>query len=238
MYKSIKTYTRTRCQVSIYRTTGPLVVFVLMSELIFERCIWAPSWHNLSCHMLLLQQRFRSAYTSTQGCRKSLISALFAHCLDSIISVVALSKIPRSQLASVAEQASLSLIWPQSSKDRFSCDKQHMSRLMTKPTKWHVHPAKTQISLGIRPVWSKSSLSTQWIAKDLSFIHADSKDPDQTGRMPRLTRVFSGRTVTLLVLSRCGSYIHVNPSWWTWGRFGFYFREIEVCIRETVRRHF
>ena len=26
------------------------------------------------------------------------------------------------------------------------------SRLMTKPTKWHVRPAKTQISLGIRPV--------------------------------------------------------------------------------------
>ena len=30
----------------------------------------------------------------------------------------------------------------------------HLSCLMTKPTKWHVHPAKTQISLGIRPVWS------------------------------------------------------------------------------------
>ena len=30
---------------------------------------------------------------------------------------------------------------------------------MTKSTKWHVRPAKTQISLGIRPVWSESSLS-------------------------------------------------------------------------------
>ena len=28
-----------------------------------------------------------------------------------------------------------------------------------KPTKWHVRPVKTQISLGIRPVWSESSLS-------------------------------------------------------------------------------
>ena len=27
-----------------------------------------------------------------------------------------------------------------------------LSRLMTKPTKWHVRPAKTQISLGIGPV--------------------------------------------------------------------------------------
>ena len=26
------------------------------------------------------------------------------------------------------------------------------SRFMTKPTKWHVRPAKTQISLGIHPV--------------------------------------------------------------------------------------
>ena len=34
-----------------------------------------------------------------------------------------------------------------------------MSHLMTKPTKWHVRPAKTQISLGIRPVWSESLLS-------------------------------------------------------------------------------
>ena len=29
-----------------------------------------------------------------------------------------------------------------------------MSQCMTKPTKWHVRPAKTEISLGIRPVWS------------------------------------------------------------------------------------
>ena len=35
----------------------------------------------------------------------------------------------------------------------------YMSRLVTKPTKWHVRPAKTQISLGIRPVRSESSLS-------------------------------------------------------------------------------
>ena len=28
----------------------------------------------------------------------------------------------------------------------------HLSRLMTKLTKWHVRPAKTQISLGMRPV--------------------------------------------------------------------------------------
>ena len=49
---------------------------------------------------------------------------------------------------------------------------------MKKPTKWHVRPAKTQISLGIRPVWSESSLRAQWVAKNTSFLHADSEDSD------------------------------------------------------------
>ena len=57
-----------------------------------------------------------------------------------------------------------------------------------------MHPAKTQISLGIRPVWSESLLCAQRVAKDLSFLRADSKDSDQTGRMPRLIWVFTGRT--------------------------------------------
>ena len=62
-------------------------------------------------------------------------------------------------------------------------------------------PSKTQISLGIRPVWSESSLCAQWVAKDPSFLHADSEESDQTGRMPRLIGVFAGRTTILLVLS-------------------------------------
>ena len=72
--------------------------------------------------------------------------------------------------------------------------KNETSRLATKPIQWHVRPAKTQISLGIRPVWSESSLCAQWVAKDPSFLHVDSKDSDQTGRMPRLIWVFAGRT--------------------------------------------
>ena len=46
-----------------------------------------------------------------------------------------------------------------------------------------VRPAKTLISLGIRPVWSESSLCAQWVAKGPSFLHADSEDSDQTGRI-------------------------------------------------------
>ena len=55
-----------------------------------------------------------------------------------------------------------------------------------KTNKVTVRPAKTQISLGIRPVRSESSLCAQWVAKGPSFLHADSEDSDQTGRMPRL----------------------------------------------------
>ena len=52
----------------------------------------------------------------------------------------------------------------------------YLSRLMTKPTKWHVRPAKTQISLDIRPVCSESSLGAQWVANIQSFLHADGED--------------------------------------------------------------
>ena len=80
-----------------------------------------------------------------------------------------------------------------------------MSHLVTKPTKWHVRPAKTQISLGIRPVWSEYSLSTWRKLGSLATHWAHSEGSDQTGRMPRLIWVFAGRTVILLVLSRGGS---------------------------------
>ena len=50
-----------------------------------------------------------------------------------------------------------------------------------KTNKVTVCPAKFQISLGICPVWSESSLCAWWVAKHQSFLHADSKDSvDQT----------------------------------------------------------
>ena len=65
---------------------------------------------------------------------------------------------------------------------------------MSKSTKWSVRPVKLQISLGIRPVWSESSLCAQWVAKYQSFFHADSEDSDRTRGMPRLIWIFAGRT--------------------------------------------
>ena len=44
-------------------------------------------------------------------------------------------------------------------------------------------PSKESDSQGIRPDWSESSLCAHWVAQDPSFLHADSEDSDQTGRM-------------------------------------------------------
>ena len=63
-----------------------------------------------------------------------------------------------------------------------------------KTNEMDVRPAKTQISLGILPVWSESSLST-W--RNLGFLAAHwvhSEDSDQAGWMSRLIWVFAGRT--------------------------------------------
>ena len=70
-----------------------------------------------------------------------------------------------------------------------------------KTNKVSVHPAKTQIRLGICPVWAASSLSAWRKLVSLAIHCAQSEDSDQTGRMPRLIWVFAGWTLILLVLS-------------------------------------
>ena len=55
-----------------------------------------------------------------------------------------------------------------------------------KTNKMSVRPAKTQISLGIHPVWSESSLSAWRNLGSLATHLVHSEDSDQTGRMPRL----------------------------------------------------
>ena len=58
-----------------------------------------------------------------------------------------------------------------------------LSLRTTKPTKWYVRPAKTQISLGIRPVWSEALQSAWRNLGCLSTHWAHSEDSDQTGWM-------------------------------------------------------
>ena len=53
---------------------------------------------------------------------RSLISAFVVRCLDSVMSVVSVTKISSLMLASVAEQASLSLTWSETAEYTFSHD--------------------------------------------------------------------------------------------------------------------
>ena len=57
---------------------------------------------------------------------RSLISAFVVRCLDSVMPLVSVTYISSLMLASVAEQASLSLTWSETPEDTFSHDKAHM----------------------------------------------------------------------------------------------------------------
>ena len=59
-----------------------------------------------------------------------------------------------------------------------------------------MRPAKTQISLGIRPVWSESSLSAWRNLESLATHWSHSKHSDQTGRMPRLITLTKDNTTS------------------------------------------
>ena len=106
-----------------------------------------------------------------------------------------------------------------------TCNKYHNKIIeppRDKTNKVSMRPAKTQISLGIRTIWSESLLCAQWVAKDPNFFHADSKDFGQTGRMPRLIWVDAGRRTTLLVLSWGGS---IFACWF----YSDYFSYCKLC---------
>ena len=62
---------------------------------------------------------------------RSLISAFVIRCLDSLMSLVSVTKISSLMLASVAEQASLSLTWSETPEDTFSHDEAQMKRLFS-----------------------------------------------------------------------------------------------------------
>ena len=53
---------------------------------------------------------------------RSLMSVFIVRCLDSVTSLVSVTKILSLMLASVAEQASLSLTWSETPEDTFSHD--------------------------------------------------------------------------------------------------------------------
>ena len=98
----------------------------------------------------------------------------------------------------------------------------HKSHLMPKPTKWHVHPAKTQISLmrvfavcmrRLRPAWASTSLirvfavrlKKAWV---LSYPLSTQRRLSRLGDCPGWSESSLGAHVSLLVLS-CGCSIRL-----------------------------
>ena len=76
--------------------------------------------------------RKRVLYTNNKGADqpahpRSLISAFVVRCLDSVMSLVSVPKLSSLTLASVAEQASLSLTWSETPEDTFSHDEAHLN---------------------------------------------------------------------------------------------------------------
>ena len=57
---------------------------------------------------------------------RSLISAYVVGCLDNVMSLVSVTEISSLMLASVAEQAGLSLTWSETPEDTFSHDEAHL----------------------------------------------------------------------------------------------------------------
>ena len=70
----------------------------------------------------------------------------------------------------------------------------YVSHIFRKRTFGHVRPAKIQLRLRTRAVWSESSLGVFLIAKDAKFLHVDNEDSNQIARMRKLFLVFIVRT--------------------------------------------
>ena len=64
---------------------------------------------------------------------RSLISAFVVCCLYGVMSLVSVTKISSLMVASVAEQASLSLTWSENPKDTFSHDEAQKESVLILP---------------------------------------------------------------------------------------------------------
>ena len=90
-------------------------------------------WNGVVCNAFIYEPGHEKmclmSYANNKGADqpahpRSLISAFVVRCLDSVIhvSLVSVTKISSLMLASVAEQAGLSLTWSETPEDTFSHD--------------------------------------------------------------------------------------------------------------------
>ena len=112
---------------------------------------------------------------------------------------------------------------------RYTC----MTHLITKPTKWHVRPVKIQISLGIRTVWSESSLFAHWELRTSAFFMRTAKTLIRLGGCSSWSASSLGAHAILLVLSCASSYNKHNVDWWWIPRLV----DVPLCDPETFIWH-
>ena len=102
------------------RDTKSLSMFVLTSQINGNQLSRAMRKRVL-CHMRTTKAQADKGADQPAHSR-SLISAFVVRCLDSVMSLVSVTKISSLMLASVAEQAGLSLTWSETPEDTFSHD--------------------------------------------------------------------------------------------------------------------
>ena len=105
-------------------------------------------------YRLCEQRRFRRACASAQS-RQNLCCSL----IQAVSQEGPSDRKPDPWPLWMAGHAQLKFVMKECPKTQIrltglKCFKQNLSRSRTKPTIWPVRPAKTQVSLGISPVWS------------------------------------------------------------------------------------
>ena len=114
------------------------------------------------------------------------------------------------------------------------------------PTKWSVHPAKTQVSLGTHPVWSESSLSAWGSTGSLATQKVTVKTLIRLGWCPGWSESSLGAHASLLVLPCCGSNLlwrsiltdSSGQTVWTQVRRSSLNRFYTVCHSVCIFGHF
>ena len=89
---------------------------------------------------------------------RSLISAFVVRCLDSIISLASVTKISSLMLASVADQAGLSLTWSETPKTGFLVTRLKLFQYSTFTTGWKMRVIGLSIQPGLEPTTSGSAI--------------------------------------------------------------------------------
>ena len=150
--------------------------FIIPHWLSSRRPVWTAS-SEFGTYRLCEQQRFRRACASAQS-RQNL------RC--SLIQAVSQDRKPDPWPLWMAGHAQLKLVVTECSKTQIRLT--GLSLIKMFKTKFLGSFPTTDNKRcpyschSIRPVWSESLLCAQCVAKDPSFLHADSEDSDQTGR--------------------------------------------------------